>query len=557
MITAYRMSDEDSDSSVPSVPPLSPSLSLSPVISLVSSHLSQPQTFLSPSELVYQQCIDALRNTYNLAISLHNKNNNNNSTNSLPQLYTEGFDQEQIWQQLELWNVPRCQQLVSDVQHLLSADIQIIPTNEDNRIVSPDNNGIEGDTLRDSQIDTNSEQESQIDSSTEEPGITNSDDPGLMEEFLQREEKRFYAEEGSEVSSAGESEEAPEQDAAGLMYKDFFEDKEKPQTNYSRVREKMQSRIEQLEQENVAEKSWEMSGEVRSSSRPDNSLLEGYMEHQSEPVRRLITQDTTEAIEEMISRRARDELWDDPVRCEKPKEKRYNYSVPKQVDTQKSQLGLAEVYEQEYLKKPDSGSAVQRSEEQAIEGDINKMMNELFTKLDALSNFRYTPKPFKYEPIAIANVPAVRVEEVLPSAISEATRLAPEEVSAPSRHAPVSAVEMSREDRRRSRRQTKRAMSRKMVLRAQKLVDKTNPGLGNSYSKRKLMEALTEAKKVQGERDQLVSDERARKKDNSLRSSKSFFSKLQEEARNEIKHKSVQRRDKLKQLPSVAALKFS
>ena len=548
------MSDEDSDSSGPSLSP--PSLSLSPVLSIVRSHLSDPRSFLSPSEYAYQHCIEALRNTFNLAISIHT---NSSNSSSLPQLYTEGFDQEQIWQQLELWNLSNCQHLASDVQQLLTADIQILPTNEDRNsdtVASPDNSGV--DEL--SGDESTGKQDSQIDSSTEEPGITNSDtflNPVQMEKFLQREEKRFYAEGGSDSSSAGESEETG-QDAAGLKYKDFFEDKsaDKPQSNYSRARDKMQTRIALLERDNVAEKSWDMSGEVRSTSRPDNSLLEGYMEHQSVPLKPLITQDTTEAIEEMICRRARDELWDDPVRREKPKEKRYNYSVPKQVETQKSQLGLAEVYEQEFQKKSD-GSAVQRSEEQGIEEEVKKMMSDLFAKLDALSNFRYTPKAFKYEPIVITNVPAVRVEEVLPSAISESARLAPEEVSAPSRHAPVSAVEKSREDRRQSRRQKKRAMSRKMVLRAQKLVDKSTPGMGTRYSKRKLMEALGEAKKMQGQRDQLISDERARKKDKSFRSSKSFFSKLEEEARSEIKHKSVKKRDKPKVLPNVAALKFS
>ena len=559
------MSDEDSDSSGSSLAPPSPSMS--PVLSIVRSHLSEPQSFLSPAEYTYKHCIDALRNTFNLAVSLHS----NSSTSSLAQLYTQGFDQEQIWQQLELWNLPTCQHLVCDVQQLLTADIQIIPTNDRNSdaTASPNNSGVgdvdelSGDgsnAERDSQTDSNAEQ-SQIGSNTEEPGISHSDkflNPDLMEKFLQREEKRFY-EDGSDNSSAGESEEIAEPDAAGLKYKDFFQDTatvDMPQSNYSRVRDKMQSRIAQLEQDNVAEKSWEMSGEVRSSSRPDNSLLEEYMEHQSQPVGPLITQDTTEAVEEMISRRARDELWDDPVRREKPQEKRYNYSVPKQVEIQKSKLGLAEVYEQEYLKS-DPGSAVQRSEEQAIEEEVKKMMKDLFAKLDALSNFRYTPKPFKYEPIVITNVPAVRVEEVLPSATSASDRLAPEEVAAPSRHAPVSEIERSREDRKRSRRQKKRAMSHKMVLRAQKLVNKSNPGMGNRYSKRKLMEALTDAKKMQGQREQLIRDERERKRDKSFRSSKSFFSKLEEQARNEIKHRSVMKRDKLKKLPSAAALKLS
>ena len=295
----------------------------------------------------------------------------------------------------------------------------------------------------------------------------------------------------------------------------------------------------------MAEKRWEMSGEASSKSRPDNSLLEGYMKHQSYPSVPRITEEATGELEDLIRRRARDELWDDPIRREKPQEKRYNYSVPKQVDTQKSQLGLAEVYEQEFLKQTAASSTVLRTEEQTMEDGIKIMMKEVFTKLDALSNFRYTPKPFKYEPIVIKNVPAVSVEEVIPTAMSTSTRLAPEEIAAPSR-AVVSEIERTQEDRKRQRRHKKRTMSRKMVLRAQKIVNKTKPGMGNSYSKRKLLEALTEAKHMQGDREQLIHDERARRRDKSFKSSRTFFSKLEKEAKNDIERKSDKKRVKNK-----------
>ncbi|KAI6661717.1 hypothetical protein LOD99_9904 [Oopsacas minuta] len=230
------------------------------------------------------------------------------------------------------------------------------------------------------------------------------------------------------------------------------------------------------------------------------------MDHQAYPSTALISHEDTELLEDMICRRTRKELWDDPVRREKPQEKRYKYSVPKQIETQKSQLGLAEVYEQEFMKKTDPGSTALRTEEQVIEDEIKNMMKEVFTKLDALSNFRYTPKPFKYEPIVITNVPAIRVEEVLPSVSSASTRLAPEEISTPSSQV-ISHIERTSEDKRKYRRHKKHAMSRKMVLRAQKLVNKTNPGLGNSYSKRKLIQVLSDAKHMQGQREQLIHDE--------------------------------------------------
>ena len=547
-------SDSDSDYSTVSLSPTHTPLSLVP--STVTSHLSNPRSFLSPSHITYQHCINALRDTLNVGLSLHP----NNDTRFLPQLYTEGFDQEQIWQQLELWNVPIFQNLSSDVQQLLTADIQMLQENGENISVtgSSDHSQIGNEDLEQTNYSNN--EDAQTESDSIEPGIDdNPEDSNLMEEFLQQEEKSYSGEEGSVQSSEGESAEVPDQDisgAAGLKYKDFFQDKkvDKPsnKSNYTLEKEKLQSRIEELERDNMAEKRWEMSGEVSSKSRPDNSLLEGYMKHQTNPGVPRITEEATEELEDLIRRRARDELWDDPVRRERPQEKRYNYSVPKQVDTQKSQLGLAEVYEQEFLKQT-GPATVLRTEQQTMEDEIKVMMKEVFAKLDALSNFRYTPKPFKYEPIVIKNVPAVSVEEVIPTAMSSSDRLAPEEIAAPSR-AVVSEIERTREDRKRQRRHKKKSMSHKMVLRAQNIVNKTKPGMGNSYSKRKLLDVLTEAKHMQGDREQLIHDERARKRDNSFKSSRTFFSKLEKEAKNDIERKSDKKRVKSKL--SAAAIKL-
>ena len=535
------MSDSDSDYSTPSLPPTLTPLSLVP--SAMTSHISNPRSFLSPSEVTYQHCINALRDTLNIGLSLHG----NKDTKSLHQLYTEGFDQEQIWQQLELWNVPIFKNLSADVQRLVTADIQILQENGENISVSGSSNHsqIVNEDLE--QMNSSSE-DPQTDSDSNEPGIDdNPEDSNLMEEFLQQEEKNYNQEEGSLQSSDGESEEIPEpavSEAAGVKYKDFFQDKitDKPsnKSNYTREKEKLQSRIEELEKDNMAEKRWEMSGEVSSKFRPDNSLLEGYMKHQSNPGVPRITEEATEELEDLIRRRARDELWDDPVRREKPQEKRYNYSIPKQVDTQKSQLGLAEVYEQEFLKQTAATSNILRTEEQTMEDEIKVMMKEVFGKLDALSNFRYTPKPFKYEPIVIKNVPVVSVEEVIPTAMSTSDRLAPEEIAASSR-AVVSEIERTQEDRKKLRRHKTRVVSRKMYLRAQKIVNKTKPGMGNSYSKRKLLQVLAEAKHMQGDREQLIHDERARKRDKSFKSSRTFFSKLEKEAKNDIERKSDKR----------------
>lgn len=116
------------------------------------------------------------------------------------------------------------------------------------------------------------------------------------------------------------------------------------------------------------------------------------------------------------------QAFDDVVRKEKPKEEVFEYKKRLTLDHEKSKQSLAEIYEQEYLKQNQVGLwscfhccfkkyepvlhplsyhfflFQQKTEEKENPAhvEIQKLMDTLFLKLDALSNFHFTPKPVSF-----------------------------------------------------------------------------------------------------------------------------------------------------------------
>jgi U3 small nucleolar RNA-associated protein MPP10 len=149
----------------------------------------------------------------------------------------------------------------------------------------------------------------------------------------------------------------------------------------------------------LEDKPWQKMGEVTAKSRPKDSLLEEYVDFDA--VTRLAPiqdADSTEKLEKLIKQRIKDKAFDDVERKVKPIDMQYEYKKQVVLDQEKSKLGLGEVYEQEYLKQQENqldaanGVSAEDKPKNPKHEEIRKRLQDLFIKLDALSNFHFTPK---------------------------------------------------------------------------------------------------------------------------------------------------------------------
>lgn len=95
----------------------------------------------------------------------------------------------------------------------------------------------------------------------------------------------------------------------------------------------------------------------------------------------------------MIKKRILDNQFDDVERKADPTAKPFLPSKRVEISDEKSQKSLAELYEEEYIKQKTNDQTNEKDEALKKEhGAITEMFNTLCQKLDALSNFHFTPK---------------------------------------------------------------------------------------------------------------------------------------------------------------------
>lgn len=327
-------------------------------------------------------------------------------------------------------------------------------------------------------------------------------------------------------------------------------------SSFEKRQEKMDEKIAALEKELLEKKPWQLQGEVTAQKRPENSLLEETL-HFDHAVRMapVITEETTLQLEDLIKQRILDQAWDDVVRKERPKEEAFEYKKRLTLDHEKSKLSLAEIYEQEFVRLSQQKTEEEENPEHV---EIQKMMDSLFLKLDALSNFHFIPKPPVPEIKVVSNLPAIAMEEVAPVSVSDAALLAPEEVKEKNKAGDVkSAAEKTATDKKRERRKRKlrkhlriREKERRRRLQERSGADGADrAGRLSAAAASERLRRLAKAGKAA-----LLQDEG---KDKALKSSQAFFSKLQDQVKMQISDaKKTEKKKKKGQDLSVHKLKL-
>ena len=208
--------------------------------------------------------------------------------------------------------------------------------------------------------------------------------------------------------------------------------KQLPLTRHERERQALAKQIAELEAEALAEKSWELTGEVGSSKRPENSLLSAVLDYtQAAKSAPPVTVETTNILEDMIKQRVLDGTFDDPVKKVAPVEKK---SSTVEVSTEKSKAGLGDIYAAEFAQRAMGQASEAEEKITKLESEVEAMMSMVFSKLDALSNLTFSPSAHLIDDMQVApNVPAILMEEKLPLAVSDAQMRAPEEIYAKKR----------------------------------------------------------------------------------------------------------------------------
>ena len=206
-------------------------------------------------------------------------------------------------------------------------------------------------------------------------------------------------------------------------------------------------------------KPWQLKGEIRSTQRPKNSLLEEKLDFKSgvKLLENTVSQEFSENLEKSIKQRILDEAWDDVPEYNISKPLQENFANAEQLNFEKNQKGLADIYEDKFKKNILNLRVETEGDKAKVE--IQELFKNICYHLDNLSNLSFIPKPESLIPakISINNIPSIKREEKIPLFISDSMQKSANELFDKKKKAVFEEkVEMSKEGKVKLHRQVKR-----------------------------------------------------------------------------------------------------
>lgn len=103
-----------------------PSELIEKFLDLFRRELSEPEYYLDPRESLQSECLAGVKLLFNAL----KRSGSELPTGPLQQLYTAGFDEDQVWEEVQLTNEPAMRRLCANVEALLGSALQLLATTQ-------------------------------------------------------------------------------------------------------------------------------------------------------------------------------------------------------------------------------------------------------------------------------------------------------------------------------------------------------------------------------------------------------------------------------------------
>ena len=268
----------------------------------------------------------------------------------------------------------------------------------------------------------------------------------------------------ADEAEASQQESIPS-DTDGSVYSDLDLEPTKPDDtqDYDEEDQERIFQMNQLEDELVGEKPWNLRGEIKGAQRPANSLLDQYLDFEVGVKPQLSDNQIVpnQEVEDIIQQRILDINYDDVVPRKAEVVKKEHFTAEQLMNFEKSRKGLGELYEEDY--KRDVLNVPVVNEQERAKRTAAGISRKICSELDRLVGLNVPEKPILAETEVKNSAKAIALEEKIPYAVSTAATATVTEVFDPKHATFESTGEINPKATRRKSKQTIRTRKKEKL----------------------------------------------------------------------------------------------